>query len=167
MLCISVKLKNLKANHNVTLKDYNANEVVYIRKVKKSESKSQQEIRGAGGCRLCISVKLKNLKANHNGVDINACIEKLCISVKLKNLKANHNQFSGFPVPSALCISVKLKNLKANHNILPKINKFIDVVYIRKVKKSESKSQHQGTCSTKIFFERNRGRLSTQLIRLS
>ena len=41
------------------------------------------------------------------------------------------------------------------------------VVYIRKVKKSESKSQHQGTCSTKIIFERNRGRLSTQLIRLS
>lgn len=37
----------------------------------------------------------------------------------------------------------------------------------RKVKKSESKSQHQGTCSTKIIFERNRGRLSTQLIRLS
>ena len=36
-----------------------------------------------------------------------------------------------------------------------------------KVKKSESKSQHQGTCSTKIIFERNRRRLSTQLIRLS
>ena len=42
-----------------------------------------------------------------------------------------------------------------------------NVVYIRKVKKSESKSQHQETCSTKIIFERNRGRLSTQLIRLS
>ena len=41
--------------------------VVYIRKVKKSESKSQ--LKGSS-CptivRLCISVKLKNLKANHN-----------------------------------------------------------------------------------------------------
>ena len=41
--------------------------VVYIRKVKKSESKSQPK---AGdildGFGLCISVKLKNLKANHN-----------------------------------------------------------------------------------------------------
>ena len=66
-----------------------------------------------------------------------------------------------------LCISVKLKNLKANHNAGDCIKIAKQVVYIRKVKKSESKSQHQGTCSTKIIFERNRGRLSTQLIRLS
>ena len=66
-----------------------------------------------------------------------------------------------------LCISVKLKNLKANHNQAQHAAKSDMVVYIRKVKKSESKSQHQGTCSTKIIFERNRGRLSTQLIRLS
>ena len=41
--------------------------VVYIRKVKKSESKSQQGQREKKEpMRLCISVKLKNLKANHN-----------------------------------------------------------------------------------------------------
>ena len=41
--------------------------VVYIRKVKKSESKSQHNLRVAIPIiRLCISVKLKNLKANHN-----------------------------------------------------------------------------------------------------
>ena len=66
-----------------------------------------------------------------------------------------------------LCISVKLKNLKANHNTISIEFVLGFVVYIRKVKKSESKSQHQETCSTKIIFERNRGRLSTQLIRLS
>ena len=41
--------------------------VVYIRKVKKSESKSQRvNPISCVGERLCISVKLKNLKANHN-----------------------------------------------------------------------------------------------------
>ena len=40
-LCISVKLKNLKANHNNVSKNVLVNFVVYIRKVKKSESKSQ------------------------------------------------------------------------------------------------------------------------------
>ena len=41
--------------------------VVYIRKVKKSESKSQLVRRFFKFfVRLCISVKLKNLKANHN-----------------------------------------------------------------------------------------------------
>ena len=41
--------------------------VVYIRKVKKSESKSQliSDVAKTEE-RLCISVKLKNLKANHN-----------------------------------------------------------------------------------------------------
>ena len=43
---------------------------------------------------------------------------------------------------NALCISVKLKNLKANHNYVTKYCCKFDVVYIRKVKKSESKSQH-------------------------
>ena len=66
-LCISVKLKNLKANHNTFLERINLLLVVYIRKVKKSESKSQR----SRSSRLqpdwlCISVKLKNLKANHN-----------------------------------------------------------------------------------------------------
>ena len=43
-LCISVKLKNLKANHNTVLISLFRSLVVYIRKVKKSESKSQQFI---------------------------------------------------------------------------------------------------------------------------
>ena len=41
MLCISVKLKNLKANHNFPESFFIHSVVVYIRKVKKSESKSQ------------------------------------------------------------------------------------------------------------------------------
>ena len=40
-----------------------------------------------------------------------------------------------------LCISVKLKNLKVNHNYVNGILCGAKVVYIRKVKKSESKSQ--------------------------
>ena len=40
-LCISVKLKNLKANHNNERNAATNERVVYIRKVKKSESKSQ------------------------------------------------------------------------------------------------------------------------------
>ena len=43
MLCISVKLKNLKANHNITIFESKEERVVYIRKVKKSESKSQHK----------------------------------------------------------------------------------------------------------------------------
>ena len=40
---------------------------MYIRKVKKSESKSQLRMTFlALNLGLCISVKLKNLKANHN-----------------------------------------------------------------------------------------------------
>ena len=67
---------------------------------------------------------------------------QLCISVKLKNLKANHNKPIHFLSQFMLCISVKLKNLKANHNA--NVHRFVlrVVVYIRKVKKSESKSQH-------------------------
>ena len=65
----------------------------------------------------------------------------LCISVKLKNLKANHNQLLGLGQNVALCISVKLKNLKANHNDRTVYKNMCLVVYIRKVKKSESKSQ--------------------------
>ena len=42
MLCISVKLKNLKANHNLSFSSLIDLFVVYIRKVKKSESKSQR-----------------------------------------------------------------------------------------------------------------------------
>ena len=46
--------------------------------------------------------------------------------------------------PYALCISVKLKNLKANHNEVKKEKDDGAVMYIRKVKKSESKSQQYG-----------------------
>ena len=46
------------------------------------------------------------------------------------------------PFRASLCISVKLKNLKANHNSNKAKDKLNAVVYIRKVKKSESKSQH-------------------------
>ena len=66
--------------------------VVYIRKVKKSESKSQRPQRT-------------------------------------------------FESTGGLCISVKLKNLKANHNVVVHVCRRYQVVYIRKVKKSESKSQ--------------------------
>ena len=86
--------------------------------------------------------------------------------VKKSESKSQHLD-TGIENPQGLCISVKLKNLKANHNPKEWVFYVDSVVYIRKVKKSESKSQHQGTCSTKIIFERNRGRLSTQLIRLS
>ena len=67
---------------------------------------------------------------------------RLYISVKLKNLKANHNSK---PISSdffaGLYISVKLKNLKANHNLDNVTEQRSNVVYICKVKKSESKSQ--------------------------
>ena len=92
MLCISVKLKNLKANHNIILSPDILAFVVYIRKVKKSESKSQH------------------------------------LRIPLLSL-------------IVLCISVKLKNLKANHNYIRATHWTAHVVYIRKVKKSESKSQ--------------------------
>jgi len=66
-LCISVKLKNLKANHNILIICHIKIKVVYIRKVKKSESKSQPaDVDTCLLLWLCISVKLKNLKANHN-----------------------------------------------------------------------------------------------------
>ena len=114
------------------------------RKVKKSESKSQRtacEYDKSEGC--VYPVKLKNLKANHNLDKIHWIIGLGCVyPVKLKNLKANHNRCyhifthllvvyirkvkkseskSQRPCPleffdTGLCISVKLKNLKANHN---------------------------------------------------
>ena len=95
---------------------------------------------------LCISVKLKNLKANHNDVMKMVISVLLCISVKLKNLKANHNRGEGRPRFRLLCISVKLKNLKANHNDYAAALETEYVVYIRKVKKSESKSQPVCPC---------------------
>ena len=79
-LCISVKLKNLKANHNCRTLTGFWNMVVYIRKVKKSESKSQPEIAlSLLHCRLCISVKLKNLKANHNQSEAGDDITPGCV----------------------------------------------------------------------------------------
>ena len=54
--------------------------VVYIRKVKKSESKSQLDIANkTADTGLCISVKLKNLKANHNNLDIRVQSANGCV----------------------------------------------------------------------------------------
>ena len=53
-LCISVKLKNLKANHNGHSDVESARAVVYIRKVKKSESKSQPTRRGCARTIRCV-----------------------------------------------------------------------------------------------------------------
>ena len=54
--------------------------VVYIRKVKKSESKSQLALCVKGGIkRLCISVKLKNLKANHNSFQSFVFVQVGCV----------------------------------------------------------------------------------------
>ena len=79
-LCISVKLKNLKANHNTLVAITCQEEVVYIRKVKKSESKSQHVGHSLEfSARLCISVKLKNLKANHNIVALAHSYSKGCV----------------------------------------------------------------------------------------
>ena len=54
MLCISVKLKNLKANHNENSILIEKLKVVYIRKVKKSESKSQLGKHNYGGSACCV-----------------------------------------------------------------------------------------------------------------
>ena len=68
-----VKLKNLKANHNQLDNIQSYLELCISRKVKKSESKSQQ-------------MNKKKLK------------ELSCVyPVKLKNLKANHNRFRSLP----------------------------------------------------------------------
>ena len=54
--------------------------VVYIRKVKKSESKSQRQVRTINSnFWLCISVKLKNLKANHNLLSYHSCKTPGCV----------------------------------------------------------------------------------------
>ena len=67
--------------------------VVYIRKVKKSESKSQpaQSI-GVDGLRVVYIRKVKKSESKSQRL-LNSSINfsRLCISVKLKNLKANHN----------------------------------------------------------------------------
>ena len=54
MLCISVKLKNLKANHNNVICLLFILTVVYIRKVKKSESKSQRNRARVRFARCCV-----------------------------------------------------------------------------------------------------------------
>ena len=54
MLCISVKLKNLKANHNIGSLASLSGGVVYIRKVKKSESKSQLVRKRSTGVIGCV-----------------------------------------------------------------------------------------------------------------
>ena len=64
-----VKLKNLKANHNLLLRVSKTFPLCISRKVKKSESKSQHgTITITTNNRCVYPVKLKNLKANHNNV---------------------------------------------------------------------------------------------------
>ena len=89
------------------------------RKVKNSESKSQQAMQSKFMEGVVIhSVKLKILKANHNDILVFLLLIIVVIhSVKLKILKANHNtaEVSG-KVREVVIHSVKLKILKANHN---------------------------------------------------
>ena len=61
----SVKVRNLKANHNIHLQYINDLSAVLA------------------------SVKVRNLKANHNGSTTEQTISN---SVKVRNLKANHNR---------------------------------------------------------------------------
>ena len=89
------------------------------RKVKNSESKSQQrQINLLSELVVIHSVKLKILKANHNYPALSNRARKVVIhSVKLKILKANHNaQLSAPRLTGVVIHSVKLKILKANHN---------------------------------------------------
>ena len=90
----SVKVRNLKANHNYT------DELIY-------------DIRA-----VLASVKVRNLKANHNSL-LNSSRETTAVlaSVKVRNLKANHNQQSILrSIFAAVLASMKVRNLKANHN---------------------------------------------------
>ena len=80
-----VKLKNLKANHNLWCLYVGALELCISRKVKKSESKSQRAFIVNIIVMSCVyPVKLKNLKANHNPMGHNRKTFLLCISRKVK-----------------------------------------------------------------------------------
>ena len=80
-----VKLKNLKANHNIGCPLASKNMLCISRKVKKSESKSQLRLYVGFVRQCCVyPVKLKNLKANHNHIKLIVCCKKLCISRKVK-----------------------------------------------------------------------------------
>ncbi len=66
----------------------------------------------------------------------------LCISRKVKKSESKSQPRAKRSLALYSCVyPVKLKNLKANHNQLPLRLLGLSVVYIRKVKKSESKSQ--------------------------
>ena len=66
----------------------------------------------------------------------------MCISRKVKKSESKSQQTKQNQSIKEGCVyPVKLKNLKANHNQLPLRLLGLSVVYIRKVKKSESKSQ--------------------------
>ena len=71
----------------------------------------------------------------------NSSIYLLCISVKLKNLKANHNLFLALVVSLSVVYIRKVKKSESKSQQSFFLSLFIYVVYIRKVKKSESKSQ--------------------------
>ena len=66
----------------------------------------------------------------------------LCISVKLKNLKANHN-LRAFVLQRSIVVYIrKVKKSESKSQLTWELRYQSSVVYIRKVKKSESKSQH-------------------------
>ena len=66
----------------------------------------------------------------------------LCISVKLKNLKANHNPAKPAAVRKRVVYIRKVKKSESKSQRIVEWRISSTVVYIRKVKKSESKSQH-------------------------
>ena len=67
----------------------------------------------------------------------------LCISVKLKNLKANHNNADAVDVQPSVVYIRKVKKSESKSQPSRLLNSILSVVYIRKVKKSESKSQRK------------------------
>ena len=96
-----VKLKILKANHNILIR-------LPIRHLV-----------------VVAGVKLKILKANHNQDKSGIWhIVVVVAGVKLKILKANHNSFQPFLKYLYVVVAgVKLKILKANHNDLLRYDK--------------------------------------------
>ena len=72
----------------------------------------------------------------------------LCISVKLKNLKANHNNLRKWIITCSVVYIRKVKKSESKSQLLILSLRLLVVVYIRKVKKSESKSQQSGYSRT-------------------
>ena len=118
-MCIfrKVKKSESKSQQIETYFDLRS-ELCIFRKVKKSESKSQLDsVYNAQLYRCVYFVKLKNLKANHNGIVSFVASRALCIFRKVKKSESK-SQPEGKSICRFQCCVyfVKLKNLKANHN---------------------------------------------------